>query len=163
MKLTIYDPYKREYTLDGEKNKIRAKRSYKFDQKSEIFCLIDNCDLLPGDIIFLKSGDFAPCDCLIIEGECMANSDNLIGNLNMTRKVPLENKNTQFNYQLNKDNILYHGMKITKTYSNIKQDYISVLCINTGPNTFKANQLSNILYYFERQKEYKDDGLLISC
>ena len=160
IKLTIYDPYKREYTLDGEKNKIRAKRSYKFDQKSEIFCLIDNCDLLPGDIIFLKSGDFAPCDCLIIEGECMANSDNLIGNLNMTRKVPLENKNTPFNYQLNKDNILYHGMKITKTYSNIKQDYISVLCINTGPNTFKANQLSNILYYFERQKEYKDDYLL---
>ena len=44
---------------------------------------------------------------------------------------------------------------IKKTYSNIKQDYISVLCINTGPNTFKANQLSNILYYFERQKEFE--------
>ena len=160
MKLTIYGPYKCEYTLDGEKSKIKAKRSHKFDPKSEIFCLIDNCDLLPGDIIFLKSGDYVPCDCLIIEGECMANSDNLIGNLNMLRKVPLENKNVAFNYQLNKDNILYHGMKITKTYSNLKHDFISVLCINTGPNSFKANQFSNILYYFDRKKEYKDDYLL---
>ena len=156
MKLNIYDLYKKEYTLDGEKNKIRAKRSYKMDEKSEIFCKIDNCDLLPGDIILLKSNDIVPCDCLILEGECMANCNNLIGNLNIERKVSLENKNIPFNYQQNKDNILYHGMKIVKTYSNLKQDYISVLCINTGPNTFKANLFSNTLYLFERKKEYKE-------
>ena len=157
MKLTIYSPYKRECTLDGEKIKIRAKRGHKFDPKKELFCKIDNCDLLPGDIIFLKSNDIVPCDCLLIEGECMANSNNLIGDLNIVRKVSLENKNIPFNYQLNKDNILYHGMKIVKTYSNLQQEYISVLCINTGANTFKANQFSNILYYFERKKEYQDE------
>ena len=157
MKLTIYSPYKRECTLDGEKIKIRAKRSHKFDPKKELFCKIDNCDLLSGDIIFLKSNDIVPCDCLLIEGECMANSNNLIGDLNIVRKVSLENKNIPFNYQLNKDNILYHGMKIVKTYSNLQQEYISVLCINTGANTFKANQFSNILYYFERKKEYQDE------
>ena len=155
-KLTITGLYNCENTLDGEKIKIRAKRNYKFDPQKELFCKIDNCDLLPGDIIFLKSNDIVPCDCLLMEGECMANSNNLIGNLNIVRKVSLENKNIPFNYQINKDNILYHGMKIIKTYSNLKQEYISVLCINTGSNTFKANLYSNTLYFFERKKEYQD-------
>ena len=44
-------------------------------------------------------------------------------------------------------------MKIIKTYSNLKQGYISVLCVNTGPNTFKANQYSNTLYLLERKNE----------
>ena len=156
LKLTIFDSYKCDYTLDGEKNKIRAKRSYKFDENSEIFCKIDNCDLLPGDIILLKSNDIVPCDCILLEGECMVNSNNLLGNINIIRKISLENKNIPFSYQLNKDNILYHGMKIIKTYSNLKQGYISVLCVNTGPNTFKANLYSNIRYFFERKKEYND-------
>ena len=77
--------------------------------------------------------------------------------MNIVRKVSLENKNIPFNYKINKDNILYHGMKIIKTYSNLKQEYISVLCINTGPNTFKANLYSNTLYFFERKKEYQDN------
>ena len=156
MKLTIYNLYKKENTLDGEKLKIRVKRSHKFDEKSEIFCNINNIDLLPGDIIFLKSNDIVPCDCLILEGECMANSNNLTGNLSIFRKISLENKNMPFNYQMNKDNILYHGMKIVKTYSNLKQKYISALCVNTGPNTYKANLYSNIIYFFERKDEYKD-------
>jgi magnesium-transporting ATPase (P-type) len=74
-KLTITGLYNCENTLDGEKIKIRAKRNYKFDPQKELFCKIDNCDLLPGDIIFLKSNDIVPCDCLIMEGECMANSN----------------------------------------------------------------------------------------
>ena len=35
-------------------------------------------------------------------------------------------------------------------------EYISALCINTGANTFKANQYSNILDLSDRKKEYKD-------
>ena len=156
MKLTIYDQYKKEYTLDGEKIKIRTKRSHKFDERSELFCHINNSELLPGDIIFLKSNDIVPCDCLILEGECMVDSNNLLGCLKIFRKISLKNNNNNFDYQLNKDNILYHGMKIIKTYSNLRQEYISVLCVNTGPNTFKANLYSNTLYFFERKKEYQD-------
>ena len=156
IKFFINSLYKCDYALVGEKNKIRVKRDYKLKDKSEIFCKIDYSDLLPGDIIFLKSNDIAPCDCLILEGECIADSNNLIGNLNIERKVSLENKNIPFNYKLNKPNILYHGMKIIKTYSNSKQEYISVLCINTGPNTYKANLYSNTRYLFERKKEYEN-------
>jgi magnesium-transporting ATPase (P-type) len=45
-------------------------------------------------------------------------------------------------------------MKIIKTFSKINDNYISVLCINIGPNTYKANQYSNIFYFLERKKEY---------
>ena len=155
LKLSIYNTYKKEYTLDGEK-KIKVKRIHKLTEKSEIYYNLDNCDLLPGDIIYLNSNDYVPCDCLILEGECTVNSNNLIGNLNTLRKISLENKNIPFNYQLNQDNILYHGMKIIKTHSNIKQRYISALCLNTGPNTYKANLYSNALYIFERKNEYKE-------
>ena len=155
IKQTIFDLYKREYTLDGEKNKIKVKRRYKLSNNTDLFYEIKNCDLLPGDIIYLKSNDFVPCDCLILEGECIVNENSLNGSLDIFKKKSLVNNNDQFNYELNKVNILYHGMKIVKTISKLKEGYISALCINTGPNTFKANQYSNILYLFERKIEYK--------
>ena len=154
-KRMIYDLFQKEFTLDGEKNKIKVKRRHKITNNSELFYEIKNCDLLPGDIIYLKTNDLVPCDCLILEGECIVNENSLNGSLDIFKKKSLENNNEQFNYEISKVNILYHGMKIVKTISKLNEGYISVLCINTGPNTYKANQFSNILYLFERKKEYK--------
>jgi cation-transporting ATPase 13A3/4/5 len=154
MKKIVYDIYKKEYTLDGEGYKLKVKRKHKFDNNSNFYYEINNCDLLPGDIIYLKANDYVPCDCLILEGECIVNESKLTGKLDIYKKSNLENSNEQFNYNSNKINILYHGMKIVKTYSNLKEQYISALCINTGPNTYKANQYSNTIYLFERKKEY---------
>ena len=154
-KKIIHDLYKKEYTLDGEKNKLKVKRKHKYENNKDLFYEIKNCDLLPGDIIYLKSNDFAPCDCLILEGECIVNGNDLDGSLDIIKKQALHNNNEQFNYELSKVNILYHGMKIVKTISKLNEGYISALCVNTGPNTYKANQYSNILYMFERKDEYK--------
>ena len=143
LKLDIYNLYKKDLTLDGEKHKIRVKRSHKLDDKSELFCEINTCDLLPGDIIFLKSNDIVPCDCIILEGQCMVNSDNVTGSSEILLKLPLENQNIPFNYSSNKDSILYHGMKIIKTYTNIKKKRISrTLYI------FRRRKNINYLYYF---------------
>ena len=154
-KKIIYGIYKKEYTLDGEENKLKVKRRHKLTN-NEFYYEIKNCDLLVGDILYLKSNDFVPCDCLILEGECIISESNLTGKFNNSKKTSLENNNEPFNYKLNKNKILYHGMKIIKTYSKLNEGYISVLCINIGPNTFKANQLSNILYMLERKKAYKE-------
>ena len=153
-KKIILDLYSKEYTLDGENNKLKVKRKHKLTN-NEFYIEIKNCDLLPGDILYLKSNDFVPCDCLILEGECIVNENSLNGSLDIFKKKSLENNNDQFNYQISRVNILYHGMKIVKSISKLKEGYISVLCINTGPNTYKANQYSNILYLFERKVEYK--------
>jgi magnesium-transporting ATPase (P-type) len=112
--------------------------------------------LLPGDIIFLKENDLVPCDCVILEGECIVNESNSTGSLDIFKKISLENNNALFSYEMNKISILYHGMKIIKTFSKSNNGYISVLCINTGPNTYKANQYSNALYLLERKKEYRE-------
>ena len=154
-KRIIYDLYKKEYTLDGEEIKLKVKRIHNFENNN-YFRDINNCDLLPGDIIYLKSNDYVPCDGLILEGECIANGNSLTGSFDNFKKTSLKNNNEQFNYDLNKNHILYHGMKIVKSYSKLNEGYISVLCINIGGNTYKANLFSNIIYFFERKNEYKE-------
>lgn len=155
MRNIIYKKYEKEYTLDGNKNKIKVKRKYLIEDNN-FYIEINNEDLLPGDIIYLKANDYVPCDCILIEGECLVNESNLTGNLDIFKKTPLENNNELFSYKTNSINILFHGMKIIKIFSKSSKDFISVLCINIGPNTYKANQYSNILYIFERKKEYNN-------
>ena len=158
MKKNIFDKYKKEYTIDGESLKFKVKRKYLLNENNnEHYTEIQNVDLLPGDIIFLKTNDLVPCDCLIIEGECMVNESSITGSLDIYKKVSLQSNNELFNYKLNKVSILLHGMKIIKTFSKTNDEgLISVLCINTGPSTYKANQISNIVYFLERKKHYND-------
>ena len=154
IKKTTLNLYKDDYTLDGKKNKIKVRRKYLL-KDNNFFIEIKNAELLPGDIIYLKTDDEVPCDCLILEGECIANISNSTGNLNVFRKKSLKSNNEKFNYKINNISILLHGMKIVKTISKLKEGFISALCINTGTNTFKANQYSNILFLPERIKDYK--------
>ena len=154
IKVTIINKYNNEFTLDGNKRKIKVKRKYLLNDSEEFYAEINPEKLLPGDIIFLKENDFVPCDCIIIEGECYASESNLTGKLDISNKTSISDDENLFNYKENNINILYHGMKIVKTFSKINNNYISALCINIGPNTYKANQFSNIFYFLERKKEY---------
>ena len=115
--------------------------------------------MLPGDVIYLKSNDYVPCDCIIIDGECMVNESNLTGKLNVYKKIPLESNNEIFNYKKNRDNILFHGMRIIKVFSKINEEYISAISVNTGPNTYKANLYSNLLYFDEKNKNNSEHNL----
>ena len=144
-----------DYTLEGKELKLKVKRKYLI-KDDNTYAEIKNSELLPGDIVYLKSKDIVPCDCILIEGECIANENNLNGNLDMFRKTSIENNKDKFDYKLNNINILFHGMKIVKTISKLNNGFISVLCINTGANTYKANQYSNILNLSERKKEHKN-------
>ena len=92
-KQMIYDLYKKEFTLDGEENKIKVKRKHKINESVNFYFEIKNCDLLPGDVIYLQENDIVPCDCLILEGECIVNENTLNGSLDISKKKSLENKN----------------------------------------------------------------------
>ena len=153
MKIGIMNKYKKEFTLDGDLKKIKVKRKYLIKDEEHTYTLINNVDILPGDIIFLKQNDYVPCDCIILEGECIVSQSDLKGNLDINKKVSLKRTNKNFNYKYSNINILYHGMKIVRTYSKSYHGDISVLCINTGANTFKANQFSNTLYFLTRKNE----------
>ena len=67
---------------------------------------IDNSELLPGDIIYLKKGDYAPCDGIILEGDCVVNEIELNETLKYSYKSFLKYTNDIFNYKNNKTNIL---------------------------------------------------------
>ena len=130
---------------------------------------INNNELLPGDIIYLKMGDFVPCDGIILDGDCVVNEVELKENLKYTYKTYLKYSNDVFIYKNNKRNILLHGTKIIKIYrknnilDNSKQNkYITVLCLNTGPNTFRANQITNALDLLDKKEQYKNTYKIIS-
>ena len=133
------------------------------------FVEINNSDLLPGDIIYLKKGDFTPCDGIIIDGDCVVNEADLNEKNEYTYKTFLKYTNDIFNYKKNKNNILLHGTKIIKIYkknnisdNNKQNKYITFLCINTGANTYKANQITNTIDLLERKKEYQNMYKILS-
>ena len=156
LKINIINIYKKEFTLDNEDKKFKVKRKYLSKNENELFNYIDNIDLLPGDIIFLYKNDYVPCDGIIIEGECIVNNMQLSGKINTYKKTALEYNNKRFDYKENGISLIYHGMKILQIYSKTNQEYITILCINTGRNSSKANLYSNILYLLKRKKEYNN-------
>ena len=154
IKLTIINKYNNEFTLDGKMHHVKVKRKYLLNKENQLYYNLNPDELLPGDIILLKTNEYVPCDCIIFNGECLVSESDLTGSLNIYKKIALKNNSYKFNYKYSNINILYHGMKIIKTFSKTDDGYISALCINTGSNTFKANLISNTLYLMERKKEY---------
>jgi len=134
-----------DYSLDGL-IEYKVKRKYLKDQKIKGYNKIQNIDLVPGDILLLAEGDVIPCDCILLDGECILSESKLIGKVDTIIKSPLKGDNDYFNYKKNKYCILFHGMEIVKIYSKHANKNIISLVINTGVNTFKANELSNLLY-----------------
>ena len=134
-----------DYSLDGIAE-YKVKRKYIKEKKINGFNMIKNVDLVPGDIISLDEGDTLPCDGIILDGECILSESKISGKIDNSIKYALESNNNFFNYEKNKNSILFHGEEILKIFSKNTYKNIIVLIINTGVNTFKANLLSNILY-----------------
>ena len=135
----------KDRSLDGL-IEYKVKRKYLKEQKSKGYNKIKNIDLVPGDILSLTEGEIIPCDCILLDGECILSESKLVGKVDTTIKSPLKSDNEYFNYKKNKYCVLFHGMEIVKVYSKNSSKSIISLVINTGVNTFKANELSNLLY-----------------
>lgn len=135
----------KDFSLDGI-IEFKVKRKFLKDKKTSGYTKIKNIDLVPGDILILSEGEIIPCDCILLDGECILNESNILGKIETSIKTALKSDNNFFNYSKSKYCILFHGMKIVKIYSRHSHKRIVLLVINTGINTFKANQLSNLLY-----------------
>ena len=60
-------------------------------EENDDYCYINNIDLLPGDIIYLKKEESAPCDGIILEGECIVSLSEVNGTISELRKKELDN------------------------------------------------------------------------
>ena len=153
--INFYKKYERDYSLDGV-IEYKVKRRYLKENRINGFNKIKNIDLVPGDILSLTEGEILPCDCIILDGECVISESNLLGKIDTSIKSALISDNNFFNYEANNYCILFHGMEILKIYSKHSYKNIVVLAINTGINTYKANLLSNLTYKYlidENNKE----------
>ena len=133
-------------------NEYEVKRKY-LNNKS-IMKIKANL-IVPGDVLRLKLNEIIPCDCVLLKGECIISESDIDGRTSNYRKVSLSNNEKQFNYKTNSKSILFQGSKIIKCHSEDKT--ILVLCINTGSNTYTANILSNVEFYYQKtlnQTEY---------
>jgi cation-transporting ATPase 13A3/4/5 len=90
-KISFINKYNNEFTLDGNYNKVKVKRKYLFKNENKSYCELNIIELLPGDILFLKNNDYVPCDCIILNGECIVNESDLTGSLNIYKKIALKN------------------------------------------------------------------------
>ena len=80
-------------------------------------------------------------------GEFKETEMNLIGN-------PLKSNIKKVTHK----DLLYHGTEIIKTYTKLK--VIFQFYVKIGPNIFKANLLSKIIYILERKQYYKEMYIL---
>ena len=146
-------------SLDDTKHVKKYKVLRRNAQKSlNKYTLIKNTDILPGDVLLLKENDFMPCDGVILEGECILNINYLLGNIDRISRKALENNNNYFSYVNSKNNIVFHGMKIMKVFTKNISKEITVLAINTGANTFKANLFSNFLLKNKDKKIFRNNN-----
>ena len=141
--------YNNIYAIDIDEKKDDGDKNYEYAE-------INNSELLPGDIVYLKEGDYVPCDGIILEDSCIVNETELNEKIDYSFKSFLKYSNDVFDYKTNVRSILFHGMKIVNIFKkyNKNKKYLTILCINTGINTFKSNQLTNILDFAERKEKY---------
>ena len=143
-----------DYSLDGI-IEYKVKRKYIKEKKFNEYSLIKNIDLVPGDVLSLYEGEIIPCDCVILDGECVLNEDKILGKIDKSIRYALENNNNYFDYEKNKYSIIFHGSEIIKIYSKDNYKNVIALAINTGINSFKGNLLSNLLYRKVLYKKYR--------
>ena len=135
----------KDHSLEGI-NEYKVKRKFMKEQKINNYNLIKNIDLVPGDILLLNEGEIIPCDCLILDGECILDESKILGKIDKAIRYGLEANNSFFDYEKNRKNIAFHGSEILKIFSKDTYKNIIALVINTGLNTFKSNLLSNLLF-----------------
>ena len=118
--------------MDGQISKVKVKRKYLLKDDNQSYYNLDSIDLLPGDIIFLKKNDYVPCDCIIIDGECIINEsdlesfiDILIPKLQSTENNALKENLLQCLEKVTKYNEYYGQMYKVEEITELMEDFES--------------------------------------
>ena len=152
-----YKVFYQKFKKHEKKDKLyKVKRKYLNTNSYEL----NEKKLVPGDVIYMNVEQNVPCDCLLLEGECIISECEIIGKTAVSRKICLKNNIENFNYLKNKDSIIYSGSKIVKCHSKLEDKSVVLLCINTGVNSFKTNLYANLLYFDKKNKNHNEYRIL---
>ena len=105
----------------------------------------DPSTIVPGEIIKIGPNHRMFFDGLILNGFCTVDESELTGETNEVYKTQLPYSTDNFKYE-NKSHFLFQGTNIIQCASEKNNDLITVLVLNTGMNTHRANLLLNLVF-----------------
>ncbi|RLV90384.1 Vacuolar cation-transporting ATPase YPK9 [Spathaspora sp. JA1] len=115
---------------------------------------IDSSELVPGDIFELDpSLTLIPCDCLLINGECVINESMLTGeSVPVTKTMATKETvklltSTNFIDATLSKSFLFNGTKLLKIKSKqAEEPIVTAMAIRTGFNTTKGSLIRSMLF-----------------
>ena len=112
-------------------------------------------DLVPGDVIELKSSSQVPCDCILLTGTCIVNESLLTGQSVPVLKSPLPEKDTEL-YEMDKDRkyTLFAG-----TYLLFVRGHAKAVVVATGFDTLKGQVIKKMMHTSESKAKFYGDAL----
>lgn len=122
----FFQEFKAERSIDALKQMMTSISTVRRDNKEEE---IDTKNIVPGDIIILRTGDRVPADCIILEEkELRVNESALTGESKEIKKSVEKSITTNFT----QDNMVYMGTFIIAGRCVVK-------AVHTGMNTKFGN------------------------
>ena len=146
------------------------------DENNENFSIknikISSDGLVPGDIFELPdNGEIIPCDCILLNGNCIMNESMLTGESSPIFKTSLPSNNTSdFNEKKHNKHLLYFGTKIIQKrppslYKGINRNLkinnnnLRAMVLSTSFMTIKGNLIRSIVYPKEIEFKFKKDSV----
>lgn len=87
-----------------------------------------------------------PCDCLLLNGDCIMNEASLTGETLPIPKQSIQNSLDNFSLVKNKKNILFEGTKVLKLKPWQNQENLYAMALRTGFSTSKGQIFRQILF-----------------
>ncbi|EPZ31935.1 Cation-transporting P-type ATPase, subfamily V domain-containing protein [Rozella allomycis CSF55] len=103
--------------------------------------------LFPGDLFLIPNQRIEiPCDCVLIEGNCLINESSLTGESIPVSKqgnpqINFNRINKNYHHQLNSKSVMFGGTRVLKASSNAK-----AVVLSTGFETVKGTLIRSMIY-----------------
>ena len=112
-------------------------------------------DLVPGDLITLRSSSQVPCDCILLRGTCIVNESLLTGQSVPVLKTPLPEKDSEL-YEPDKDRkyTLFGGTTILSIRGDVR-----AVVVGTGFGTVKGRVIKAMLHTSESRAKFYGDAV----
>ncbi|XP_065323133.1 uncharacterized protein LOC135930280 [Gordionus sp. m RMFG-2023] len=122
---------------------------------------IASSELVPGDIVKLKSNSVLTCDLILLNGSCIVNESLLTGeSIPITKTaLPLYSncyKTEHFDKDIHFKHILFCGTKLIQT-RYYDSEYSKAIVIRTGYQTVKGNIIKSIKYSSPNEFHFDQD------
>ena len=142
-------PSKNTYITTNNSNSSKKYTSYirhlNEEVENNLLKSYDPITIVPGEIIKIRPNHRMFFDGLILNGFCTVDESELTGETNEVYKTQLPYSKDNFKYE-NKSHFLFQGTNIIQCANERNNDLITVLVLNTGMNTNRANLLLNLVF-----------------